>query len=494
MAVKMQTIYFGTFFILLLSTNAMLYLKYLNYHNVLQRYPIVSTDDSLSTAMISSVLMRDLTEVRRETAANNYTNKAVTIKKLNESKLYDVVIDGGFQPAFTLTGHPDVRRSNARLIFGIPTVKREYESYLTTTLTSIFENLSDEENVLIIVFVASFDPIYVKSVFMGLRVKFGDEIAGGLLEAISPNEANYPRDLLDSDGGVRTKWYGKQNIDYANLMRYVQNRGEYYMQLEDDILPKQKFVDYINAFIDRKKVFFSLDFNQMGFIGVLFQTKDLPSLADTFTTYYRELPVDLLLGHFTALMKKAARRSYKYSKHLFRHIGARSSLKGKVHDTKTHAIVMIPFEANPPALDIECDVEPVGNTSVKSVYEGRGYFRGDSAEAGDSVTIHLNSTYKLGAYKFVSGNEEFPEEIITEADVEIGFRQRNSTSDFVRLASFGSEGSVEGVIREHQLVSDVRIRFLNDTRHRVVLSEIRLESAMDCAKLKCENLYKHRKD
>ena len=49
------------------------------------------------------------------------------------------------------------------MVLGVPTVKRESQSYLLPTLASLIECMSDEEKnmSLIIVFVAETDPDYV---------------------------------------------------------------------------------------------------------------------------------------------------------------------------------------------------------------------------------------------------------------------------------------------------------------------------------------------
>ena len=388
--------------------------------------------------------------------------------------------------SFVLTGN--VRRSNMKLVLGIPTAKRDYESYLMTTLTSIFENISEKEKCLIIVFVANFDPSYIKSIFKQLQENFNSEIASGLLEAVSPSKVNYPPDLIKSNGAIRNQWFAKQNIDYANVMTYAQNRGLYYMQLEDDVLAKPKFVDHILQFAKRRgDAWFALDFNQMGFIGVLFHTKDLPRLAQVFIKSCRKQPVDLLLNSERGKIKN---QSFRYNIHLFRHIGARSTLKGKIHDLNTHAITVMKTTGNPPAT-LHSNIKQVGEHGIDSTYDGNGYFLGENPKVGHFIRIHFKSGQKLGAFKIVSGNDQYHREIIIGGKIEM---KLINGGRLIYLGSFGNNGTAEGVIREKRLIAEIYITFTQDSNTNIVLSEITFEPAMDCKTMECVNVYKGRKD
>lgn len=54
-------------------------------------------------------------------------------------------------------------------------------------------------------------------------------------------------------------------------MMYAQNRGRYFVQLEDDVLSKKGFVTTMKSFALQKTIekseWFMLDFCQLGFIG-----------------------------------------------------------------------------------------------------------------------------------------------------------------------------------------------------------------------------------
>ena len=144
---------------------------------------------------------------------------------------------------------------NISMIMGIPTVKREKESYLVTTLHSIFKNISKNntvpENILIVVMIAEIiDFEFINKTTEKLQREFRNHIESGSLDIIVPSPKFYPDfsniDLSFGDGVEQVKWRSKQNLDYAYLMTYARNRGSnYYVQLEDDVMVAFKYLIFI---------------------------------------------------------------------------------------------------------------------------------------------------------------------------------------------------------------------------------------------------------
>ena len=149
------------------------------------------------------------------------------------------------QPAFKVSRG----KTQVPIVMGIPTVKRQSQSYLEPTLKSIFEHINEEEakDVLVILMIAEpHDLEYVKSTAQTIGKIFQKQIEQGLLEIISPPETFYPDftelKLTFGDDMDRVHWRSKQNLDYAFLMMYAKQRGSsYYVQLEDDILVPFKY-------------------------------------------------------------------------------------------------------------------------------------------------------------------------------------------------------------------------------------------------------------
>ncbi|XP_014215077.1 alpha-1,3-mannosyl-glycoprotein 4-beta-N-acetylglucosaminyltransferase B-like [Copidosoma floridanum] len=247
-------------------------------------------------------------------------------------------------------------RSGTSMVLGIPHVRRDKENYLIPTLKNLTGNMNSTEmaDTLIIVFIAETDKKYVKRVAKEIELQFPVELKSGLLEVISPNPSYYPdiskvRDTL-GDSHNRVMWRSKQNLDFAFLMSYAQAKGRFYLQLEDDIVSKKNYIGTMKSFAlqktNMKQDWYILDFCELGFIGKLFKTSDLPWLVQFFTIFYNDQPVDWLISYFLTVKvcsfdmdgKKCQEAKEKvwlsYSSSLFQHVGLHSSLSGKLQKLK----------------------------------------------------------------------------------------------------------------------------------------------------------------
>uniref|UniRef100_K7GJS2 MGAT4 family member D n=1 Tax=Pelodiscus sinensis TaxID=13735 RepID=K7GJS2_PELSI len=196
-------------------------------------------------------------------------------------------------------------RIGVSLVMGIPTVKREKQSYLMGTLNSLFYEMSSEQknDCVVVIFVAEVNAEYVNSIAESVRTSFPNEVQSGVLEVISPLASYYP-DLSNlketfGDSKERVRWRTKQNLDYSFLMLYAQPKGTFYLQLEDDIVAKPQYFQKIKTFALSKPSdeWIILEFSQLGFIGKLFRTKDLPLIVEFFLMFYKDKPIDWLLDH-----------------------------------------------------------------------------------------------------------------------------------------------------------------------------------------------------
>jgi len=264
--------------------------------------------------------------------------------------------------AFKLSRH----RTNVSIVIGIPTVKRESKNYLATTLNSILDNMNQEEmdDALVVVFVAESEPDAVQKVASELQSQFSVHLDSGLLEVISPHAEFYPNlnQLRQTLGDTmdRVVWRSKQVLDYAFVMMYAQSRGSYYLHLEDDVITKQGFFTSMKLFAlekDRSQPnWFLLNFCQLGSMGKLFRTSDLPHIVQYFLMFYNDQPVDWLMEDYCKERCCSREKDHRncrteikkmwidHSPSLFQHIGVQSSLKGKVQNLKDKN-----FIASPPA-------------------------------------------------------------------------------------------------------------------------------------------------
>ncbi|XP_074849381.1 alpha-1,3-mannosyl-glycoprotein 4-beta-N-acetylglucosaminyltransferase-like protein MGAT4D isoform X1 [Carettochelys insculpta] len=332
-------------------------------------------------------------------------------------------------------------RRGVSLVMGIPTVKREKQSYLMNTLNSLFFEMSAEQkdDCVVVIFVAEVDAEYGNNIAESVRTSFPNEVQSGVLEVISPLASYYP-DLSNlkeafGDSKERVRWRTKQNLDYSFLMLYAQPKGTFYLQLEDDIVAKPQYIQKIKNFAltQPSDEWIILEFSQLGFIGKLFKTKDLPLIVEFFLMFYKDKPIDWLLDH---LLWVKVCNPEKDSKHcdrqkaylrirakpsLFQHVGIHSSLAGKIQNLKDKDFgknMLHKAHVNPPAT-MTTSLRIFQHYTLEKVYEGIDCFWAFSPVAGDFILFTFLQPLKAVGYRFRSGNMEHPGDKLFNTTVEV---------------------------------------------------------------------------
>jgi alpha-1,3-mannosylglycoprotein beta-1,4-N-acetylglucosaminyltransferase A/B len=187
------------------------------------------------------------------------------------------------------------------------------------------------------------------------------------------------------------------------MMLYARNKGQFYLQLEDDVLSTPGFMSRVTGFIHEREqmsqnwVF--LEFSALGFIGKLFRSSDLHTLASFFLMFHKDKPIDWLLDHFLfvkvcnpeqdmrqcAKDKETVRIRHKPS--LFQHVGQHSSLKGKIQKLKDrdfkNNLPPPPF-TNPPA-HLSTSLEVYQRHTLDQLYLSRDIFWAMTPKKGDTI-------------------------------------------------------------------------------------------------------------
>lgn len=221
------------------------------------------------------------------------TNKeAVDLTKVavkNPLWLSVVDINKFFDPAKVLVlGRK--RDKRGYIVIGIPTVHRDRAYYLADTVKWLVINLPHQhrDKVIIVVFIADFDPVYRNKVANDIKNKFPAATTDGLIQVIQCHKEYYPNldnlPLLYGDKPNRVKWRSKQSLDYSFLYYYCADLAEYYIQLEDDVLVEEGYFSKIEKFLESKRNerWSTIEFGARGFIGMTYRTINLPSLAKFF--------------------------------------------------------------------------------------------------------------------------------------------------------------------------------------------------------------------
>uniref|UniRef100_A0A672ZRF4 Alpha-1,3-mannosyl-glycoprotein 4-beta-N-acetylglucosaminyltransferase B-like n=1 Tax=Sphaeramia orbicularis TaxID=375764 RepID=A0A672ZRF4_9TELE len=331
--------------------------------------------------------------------------------------------------------------SSVSMVLGIPTVKRQKQSYLVNTLSSLLYSLtsSQSQDLLIIVFVAETDTDYVSSVAETIRLNFPKEVESGLLEVIAPSQYYYPnftalRETF-GDSKERVKWRTKQNLDFSFLMLYAQDKGTYYVQLEDDVIAKTDYYSAMKTYANQEasKPWLFLEFSQLGFIGKMFRTSDLLMIAEFFLMFHKDKPIDWLLDHILwvkvcnpekdpkdcnqqkALLKK------KFKPSLFQHVGLHSSLPGKMQrltDKDFGKQKLFVAHSNPPA-ELNSSLKHYQQHSLERAYRGEDFFWALTPVKGDYILFSFQQPIHISRYRFHSGNIETSADKFYNTTVEV---------------------------------------------------------------------------
>ncbi|XP_064227472.1 alpha-1,3-mannosyl-glycoprotein 4-beta-N-acetylglucosaminyltransferase A isoform X1 [Aotus nancymaae] len=332
-------------------------------------------------------------------------------------------------------------RTGVSIVMGIPTVKREVKSYLIETLHSLIDNLYPEEKLdcVIVVFIGETDIDYVHGVVANLEKEFSKEISSGLVEVISPPESYYP-DLTNlketfGDSKERVRWRTKQNLDYCFLMMYAQEKGIYYIQLEDDIIVKQNYFNTIKNFALQlsSEEWMILEFSQLGFIGKMFQAPDLTLIVEFIFMFYKEKPIDWLLDHILWVKvcnpekdakhcdRQKANLRIRFRPSLFQHVGLHSSLSGKIQkltDKDYMKPLLLKIHVNPPA-EVSTSLKVYQGHTLEKTYMGEDFFWAITPTAGDYILFKFDKPVNVESYLFHSGNQEHPGDILLNTTVEV---------------------------------------------------------------------------
>lgn len=250
---------------------------------------------------------------------------------------------------------------------------------------------------------------------------------------------------------------------------------------------------------------FVLDFCQLGFIGKLFKSAELPYLITFFQMFYNDKPVDWLLTYFieskvcrtdkdkTSCNTEKAKHWIHYRPSLFQHIGTSSSLRGKVQKLKDKQFgskvpLFYAHVHNPPAT-VRTNIEAYKSYQLKRAYKGETYFWGLLPQPGDLVRIIFDKPTIIKHYRFRSGNSEHPSDRFYNTTVEIlptgtlsdgssVWNNYNTTADgFLVMGSFDARGLAEGIIDPNiGAIKELRLHVHGDSENWVLLSEIHLKT------------------
>ena len=151
-------------------------------------------------------------------------------------------------------------RTNATVAIGIPSIKRQGQDYLISTVESLVRHLTDQQKkeTIFVLYIGETDTEYLDERVRDIQARFTKELSQGMLEVIAPPKTLYPdwsKSVRSSFGDTieRSIWRSKQNLDQVFLMMYIYHlRSQYYLMMEDDVMATR---DYMTKLLNVSKSF-----------------------------------------------------------------------------------------------------------------------------------------------------------------------------------------------------------------------------------------------
>ncbi|KAH8351635.1 hypothetical protein KR059_010216, partial [Drosophila kikkawai] len=255
-------------------------------------------------------------------------------------------------------------RKDAKFVIGVPTVVRATGgNYVLETINYLIQRMSPEQHsiCLIVIYVGETSLEFGKYIVRELRMNHAEHLKSGLIDVIAPHLHYYPNftqlHATLHDDLPRVQWRTKQNLDYIYLMSYAAPKGSYYLQLEDDVMPNEGYLDYMektefmhSSFrFDQQPDWIVISFSELGFIGKLFRSSVLHSFVTYLKLFCDHQPIDWLLQSFLTLQscrwdsiskpdcqREFESRIIRVDQSQFQHMGQLSSLEKKKQHHKDH--------------------------------------------------------------------------------------------------------------------------------------------------------------
>uniref|UniRef100_A0A3P8US03 Zgc:101663 n=1 Tax=Cynoglossus semilaevis TaxID=244447 RepID=A0A3P8US03_CYNSE len=332
------------------------------------------------------------------------------------------------------------------LCIGLSSVKRQRGSYLVTTLQSLFSQSSPAErsSMVVVVLLADFDVDWRVATVKEIQTTFPSELEQGQLLVLHVTKEWYPNttDLKRNynDEPDRVTFRSKQNVDYSFLIHYSTSLGQYYLQLEDDVLASKNFLTAIKKHIveqdAKKETWAMLEFSVLGYIGKLYKSEHLPLLARFLFLFYQEMPCDWLMSHFRELLTQKQPIVFKPS--LFQHMGTFSSFRGLYNKLKDKYFDEYLY-TNPEA-EVFSDMSIYQKYLPQNAWDpGEDFFWGRAPEEGNYLTVVFTEPTVISGILVETGSDG--KDLLESGEVQLGHSVADTGKDEKSCQEFQSVGT-----------------------------------------------------
>ncbi|XP_068718491.1 alpha-1,6-mannosyl-glycoprotein 4-beta-N-acetylglucosaminyltransferase-like isoform X2 [Montipora capricornis] len=389
--------------------------------------------------------------------------------------------------------YPQQRRF---LSIGISSITRpSKKNYLPEGIKRLLDNLRKEDmsDLYVVIFLADLDDSIKSIVLREISDQFKTHIDQGLLYVIYAPQEFYPplSDLRTKFGDTqqRVAWRSKLVIDFAFIMCYCRGLSQYYLHLEDDLIPAPSFFPKLRDFIvsQKDKPWPILDAAFMGHTAKVYHSTDLENIASFFYLMYNEMPGDWLLELWRKI--KYDRKDYKEfvlpPAALFQHIGDSSSFIENKNSFKSKEKFYDAYDVkyrglNPLAI-VTSSMSSNDGTKPEDAYnKGTGFFWAKRAKENDYIEIRFNSPVFVHEVFVETGSYTAPNDFLKSGSLQASFVNHDNEleatipadcKNYESIKDF-KNGKVNASLQETRKVLCFRILVTKDQSEWIFVREI----------------------
>ena len=337
------------------------------------------------------------------------------------------------------------------------------------------------------IFLADLSYAHNSAVSRNISIGFKTDIDNGLLHAIFAPQEYYPRltNLKEKFGDSKERifWRSKLVIDFSFLMCYCKDLSQYYLHLEDDVIPAPSFYPKLKDFIaSQRKQWTVLDVALQGAIAKVYQSTDLERLATFLYLMYDELPVDWLIGKWRNIKDSA---NFFAPASLFQHGGDHSSL---LENKVSHLFKEGYFDKydqkykglNPVAVVKASMRYDDTKTKPELAYgKGLGYFWVKGIKKGDFIDIEFTSPTEVRKVFVDTGANFAVKDQLKHGILQASFQNETTkeaghsgTCKNFQTIGYFQRGKVEVFVERNRNVNCLRILVTGDQDQWLLVREI----------------------
>ncbi|XP_033752770.1 alpha-1,3-mannosyl-glycoprotein 4-beta-N-acetylglucosaminyltransferase C-like [Pecten maximus] len=210
----------------------------------------------------------------------------------------------------------------------------------------------------------------------------------------------------------------KEILDYALLFLYSRYLATYFVQLEPGIVCERSIIRNILKIAKvQTGIWFGLDFGHFGFIGTLFHSTFLQSMAEYLASRYRIENINVLLRQLYQTISKKCLIFTNSSPCLHHDI---DRLKSRFLFERGDNTDLLKGD-NPPAI-IDTTMTLFGNHSPEKAYDNDNstFFWASSLALGDNFRLIFNSTVNISRVTVMTGSDNGEKDRLSSGYLRMG--------------------------------------------------------------------------